>query len=53
MKKVSTHCLNKRKESKANHVSPRQQTLDLLSQFARAYHAEATLEIPLNGIVLN
>lgn len=57
MRKLSTRCmdeLEKKKEEALEVVrSPRTQTLDILRQFARVYHAEPALRVELRGYVLN
>ena len=58
MKRLSTQCMNgienktdrNRKDRKS---SPRRQTLDFLTQFARAYHSEPALRTELCGLVMN
>ena len=58
MKRLSTQCMNgienktdrNRKDRKS---SPRRQTLDFLTQFARVYHSEPTLRTELCGLVIN
>lgn len=58
MKKVSTQCMNglenkKNKSRKGKKSTPRRQTLDFLSQFARVYHSEPALSPELCGLVMN
>ena len=58
MKRLSTQCMNEienktdrnRKERK---TTPRRQTLDLLTQFARVYHSEPALRTEFCGFVMN
>ena len=58
MKRLSTQCMNgienktdiNRKDRKS---SPRRQTLDFLTQFARVYHSEPALRTELCGLVMN
>ena len=58
MKRLSTQCMNEienktdrnRKERK---TTPRRQTLDSLTQFARVYHSEPALRTEFCGFVMN
>lgn len=57
MKKCSTHILNEiEKHSDLifgdKNVAPRKETIDYISQFARAYYVEAT-NLQNKGVVLN
>lgn len=57
MSKLSTQCMENFKKTDKNNCevsqSPRKQTLDLLKQFARVYHAEPTTCTGFCGYVLN
>lgn len=58
MKRFSTRCMHKysgiRKENPGRGSGkPRQKTMDFLTQFARVYRAEPTLEQELASFVLN
>ena len=57
MNKLSTQCMHepagKETEMQEVKTSPRKQTLDFLKRFARAYHAEPTIQEDLCGYVLN
>lgn len=58
MKKLSTQCMNgigenNKKNRNEKKTKPRRQTLDFLTQFARAYHSEPILHPELCGLVLN
>lgn len=58
MKRLFTQCMNEienrtdrnRKERK---TTPRRQTLDFLTQFARVYHSEPALRTEFCGLVMN
>lgn len=57
MKNLSTQCMdnksNKEQRGYDKQTSPRKQTLDFLSQFARVYCSEKTLNAGHCGLVLN
>lgn len=58
MKNFSTQCMdgfvNKLEQfSSAKKSAPKRQTMDFLTKFARAYHAEVGLQENLCGLVLN
>lgn len=58
MKRFSTRCMddlvNKTPKSPATGKSaPSRKTIDFLSRFARAYHAETDIQRNICGIVLN
>ena len=58
MKKLSTQCMNRRKDDlKKERVFrqsvPQKQTLDFLRQFARVYHTEPVLCTDLCSYVIN
>lgn len=57
MKRFSTQCVNKienkTKTNREDITTPRKQTIDFLSQFARVYKAEKTLTQQFCGYVLN
>ncbi len=51
MKKVFTHKNVDRKKEEV--VAPSEKTLELLKQFARAYHVEKSLPKGMNGMCIN
>lgn len=54
MKKLSTRFSNTRKKyPERGRKEPRTQTLDFLTQFARVYKAEKTLEQGICSLILN
>jgi hypothetical protein len=58
MKRLSTRCtdefINKTEKNRyAEKRSPKKKTLDFLTGFARAYHAESGIQQGLCGIVIN
>lgn len=55
---MSTPCMNlfespAKGEEEAMQASPRTQTLDFISQFARTYHVEPAIYSELSGFLLN
>ena len=58
MKRLSTQCINeidnkKDRNLKERKTTPRRQTLDFLTQFARVYHSEPALRTEFCGFVMN
>ncbi len=57
MKRFSTQCMNEinktKKSRSAGKSSPKKKTMDFLTQFARAYHAEPDVRQELCGYVMN
>ena len=58
MKRSSTQCMNEtdnktKRKPEGRHSTPRKQTLDFLTQFARVYHAETALRTEFCGYVMN